>query len=84
MSIRTKPRFTLDIITSISRAWPSSRSDKTQTPVGVVPYISHIGMCRPKGYGFCAVSAHFGLESGIVFEELQECMNVFIVLILNE
>ena len=50
----------------------------------VVPYISHIGMCRPKGYGFCAVSAHFGLESGIVFEELQECMNVFIVLILNE
>ena len=19
---------------------------------GVVPYISHIGMCRPKGYGF--------------------------------
>ena len=75
-----KPRFTLDIITG-SRAWPSSGSDKT--PVGLVPYISHIGMCRPKGYGFCAVSAHFGLESGIIFEELQECMNVFIVLILN-
>ena len=22
---------------------------------GVLPYISHIGMCRPKGLGFCAV-----------------------------
>ena len=22
---------------------------------GVLPYISYIGMCRPKGYGFCAV-----------------------------
>ena len=31
---------------------------------GVLPYISHIGMCRPKGHGF----AHFGLESGMVYE----------------
>ena len=23
---------------------------------GVLPYISQIGMYRPKGYGFCAVS----------------------------
>ena len=22
---------------------------------GVLPYISYIGMCHPKGYGFCAV-----------------------------
>ena len=22
---------------------------------GLNPYITHIGMCRPKGYGFCAV-----------------------------
>ena len=30
-------------------------------PRGVLPYISHIGMCRLK-------FAHFGLESGMVFE----------------
>ena len=23
---------------------------------GLLPYIDHISMCRPKGYGFCAVS----------------------------
>ena len=28
--------------------------------------------------------AHFGLESGVVFGELRECMNVFIVSIPNE
>ena len=28
--------------------------------------------------------AHFGLESGIVFEGTTECMNVFIVSIPNE
>ena len=28
--------------------------------------------------------AHFGLESGMVFRELWECMNVFIVSIPNE
>ena len=22
---------------------------------GVLPYISYRGMCRPKGYGFCAI-----------------------------
>jgi len=42
---------------------------------GVPPYISHIGMCRPQGYGFNSAPfrsidvAHFGLESGMVFEE---------------
>ena len=25
-------------------------------PRGVLPYIGHIGMCDPKGYGFSAVS----------------------------
>ena len=42
---------------------------------GVLPYISHIGECLPKGYAFWAVFglktgkhlAHFGLESGMVF-----------------
>ena len=28
----------------------------------VLPYISHIGMCRSKEYGFCAI---FGLKTGI-------------------
>ena len=49
---------------------------------GVLPYISHIGMCRPIHF------AHFGLESGMVClrnrKELRECMNVFIVSIPNE
>ena len=33
----------------------------------VLPYISHIGMCRSKDYGFCAI---FGLKTGkgMVFE----------------
>ena len=43
---------------------------------GVIPYISHIRMYRPKGYGFWAFFClktgihitHFGLESGMVFE----------------
>jgi len=43
----------------------------------VHPYISHIGMCRPKGYVLLhrfglktgIVFAHFGLESGMGFEE---------------
>ena len=45
---------------------------------GELPYISHIGMCRPEGYIYIFFSrfglktglhfAHFGLESGIVFD----------------
>ena len=38
--------------------------------------ISHIGMCHPKGNMFCAALAW---KSGIAFEKLRECMNVFIV-----
>ena len=41
----------------------------------VLPYISHIGMCCPKGLGFWSFwfengyhFACFGLESGMVFE----------------
>ena len=42
----------------------------------VLPYINHIGMCRPKGSGFLhhfglktgIHFAYFGLESGMVFE----------------
>ena len=43
---------------------------------GVLPYINHIGMCRPKGWGFLhhfglktgIHFVYFGLESGMVFE----------------
>ena len=43
---------------------------------GVLPYISHISICSPKGYGFLRRFGlktdtdfdHFGLESGMVFE----------------
>ena len=44
---------------------------------GELPYISHIGMCRPEGYIFVSRFglktgihfAYFVLESGIVFDE---------------
>ena len=29
-------------------------SQEHTDPQGVLPFISHIGMCRPKGWGFCA------------------------------
>ena len=52
---------------------------------GGLPYISHIGVCCPKEYGFLRRFglktgidfAHFGLESGIVFRELRWCINIF-------
>ena len=62
----------------------------------VFPYICHIDMCRPVGQGFFRGFlrrfglktgidfAHFGLESGMVFEGTTECMNVFIVSIPHE
>ena len=56
-------------------------------PGGTPLYWSHIRMCRPKGYGFCQElrllflrrfgletgidCAHFGLESGMVFEGIK-------------
>ena len=44
---------------------------------GALPYLSHMSMCRPKGYCFFDVFglttgidfAHFGLESGLNFEK---------------
>ena len=42
----------------------------------LLPDISYIGMCHPKGNMFCAVLAS---KSGMAFEKLRECMNVFIV-----
>ena len=50
-------------------------------PRGVLPYINHISMYRPKGF-----LHRFGLETGIVFEGTtgRECMNIFIVSVPNE
>ena len=42
----------------------------------ILPDISYIGMCHPKGNMLCAVLAW---KSGMAFEKLRECMNVFIV-----
>ena len=52
---------------------------------GVLPYISYIGMYRPIGVGFMRRFglktgihfAHFGLESGMVFEGTTESSNIF-------
>ena len=55
----------------------------------VLPYVSHIGMCCPKGWGFCAVLArnecfvHFGFKSGLVFKgsSREGFMKLFILVI---
>ena len=53
----------------------SKRNIRAVRSRGVPPYISDIGICRPQGYGFNSAPfrsidvAHFGLESGVVFEE---------------
>ena len=49
---------------------------------GVLPYISHSGMCRPKGWG--QVLRRFGLKTGIDFAHFGLCMNVFVISIPNE
>ena len=59
---------------------------------GVLPYISHIGMCRPIKLGFCAVLVRKRVYTLPILvwhrvwfsRELQECMNVFIVSIPKE
>ena len=54
---------------------------------GVLPYISHMGMCRPKGHGvapfwsqnrYRLCSFWSGIGYGLQ-DELGECTNVFIV-----
>ena len=59
---------------------------------GVLPYISHIGMCRPHRVGFYAVLVEsengyrfcrFWSGIGYVSEGTRECTNVFIVSIPN-
>ena len=54
------------------------RFDDATATRGIILYVSHIGMYRLKRYDFCAVLVrkwietlplHFGLESGMVFEE---------------
>ena len=55
--------------------------EKLFSPEGVLPYISHIGMCRPIGWGFCAILVWIRVWFS---RELRACMNVFIVSIPNE
>ena len=43
-----------------------------------------VGFLRRFGLKTVIHLVHFGLESGMVFEGTTECMNVFIVSILNE
>ena len=58
----------------------------------VTPLYKLRGYVSPHRVGFLGLFglktgihfAHFGLESGMVFEGTTECMNVFIVLIPNE
>ena len=56
--------------------WPLCLSQQFPPGGGGLPYICHIGICRLKGYAFCAVLvwnvgidfACFGLNSGMVFD----------------
>ena len=43
-----------------------------------------VGFLRRFGLETGILLAHFGLESGMVFEGTKDCMNVFIVSIPNE
>ena len=58
---------------------------------GVLPYISYIGMSRPKGYGFEPFwfemgidFDHYDLKSGMVSREPQERINIFVFSIPNK
>ena len=53
------------------------------TPYRYVPP-HRVGFSRRFGLKTDIRFAHFGLESGMVFERTTECMNVFIVSIPNE
>ena len=46
---------------------------KKLLPPEVLPYVSHIGMCRPKGEGFAPFSSNRVWFS----REPRECMNVY-------
>ena len=52
------------------------------SPLNVPPH--RVGFLRRFGLKTGIHFAHFGLESGMVFEGTTECMYVFIVLIPNE
>ena len=60
--------------------------------VPVLPYISYIGMCRPKEYGFLSRFGlktgidfdHYGLKSGMVSREPRERIHVLVFSTPNE
>ena len=73
--------------------WKLSSTQSTPPPLGgVPPYISFIGMCPHKGYGFSRLFglktgtefAHFGLETGVVFGGTTGLYELFIVSIPTE
>ena len=61
-------------------------------PRGVLPYISHRGMFRPIGYGFCTVLVWKRVETLLTLvwnrvwfsRKLRECTKVFIISVPNE
>lgn len=68
---RPKPFRKLNFKKNYNNIW---KKRKINEICCVLHYISHIGMCCPKGRGFGAVLArnkyfvHFGFKSGMVFE----------------
>ena len=92
----------MEVILEIARkdaGYTSRETDRIKSVVdlykhsgGVRFYISHIGMCSPKGMVFLRRSGlktsvdftHFGLESGMVFEGTTGVKNVFVVSIPNK
>ena len=61
------------------------------TPKELLPHVTHMGICHPKGYAFVPFGpkmgidlAHFGLESVWFSREVRQCMNIFIISIPSE
>ena len=60
--------------------------------MGVLPYISHVGMCCPKGYGFWVFLVRKRVKALSILawnqvwfsRELRKHVNIFILSILNE
>ena len=69
----------------LSNKWSHHRTSFTNHPRGVLSYITHTGMCRPRGYGtgFCAVWRRlYPFWSGIGYAF--RGMNVLVVSIPNK
>ena len=74
-----------------SRKQKSCRLNRPLETPGGLPYISHVGMCRPRSLVFAPFRSQNGnrfcsfcLESDMVSRKLRKCTNVFFVSIPNE